>query len=285
VKRTAEGIQELSAFCREHRVELVVIEATGGYEKLPFALLWEAGMPCALANPRAVRRFAEAMGYLEKTDKIDAGMIAHFAASKGLVARPPAAPAQQRLRALVLRLRQITDALTAQTNQRRFVDDRLVLATIDEMVALLRRQARQIETEITSVIGADPVWKALDRAFRTIKGVADRTIARLCAELPEIGTFTGKAIAKLAGLAPLAKDSGQVQGRRRIRQGRVSVRSILVVIAEIVRRHDPDFAAFHAKLRAAGKPLMAVRVAIARKLLVRLNAKARDVRLELASNA
>jgi transposase len=285
VKRTAEGIEELSAFCREHRVELVVIEATGGYEKLPFMLLWEAGIPCALANPRAVRRFAEAMGYLEKTDKIDAGMIAHFAASKGLVARPPAVPAQQRLRALVLRLRQITDALTAQTNQRRFVDDRLVLATIDEMVALLRRQARQIEREITSVIGADPVWKALDRAFRTIKGVADRTVARLCAELPEIGTFTGKAIAKLAGLAPLAKDSGQVQGRRRIRQGRVSVRSILVVVAEIVRRHDPDFAAFHAKLRAAGKPLMAVRVAIARKLLVRLNAKARDVRLGLASNA
>jgi len=285
VARSTEGIEELLAFCREHEVELVVIEATGGYEKLPFALLWAAGVPCALANPRSVRRFAEAMGYLEKTDKIDARMIAQYAAAKELVAQPPAAPAQLRLRALVLRLRQITDLLTAQANQRRFVDDRLVLATIDEMVALLRRQARQLETEIAAAIGADPVWQALDGAFRSIKGIADRTVARLCAELPEIGTFTGKAIAKLAGLAPLAKDSGKVHGRRRIRQGRAGVRSILVLVAEIVRRHDPDFAAFHAKLRAAGKPPMAVRVAVARKLLVRLNAKARDARLALASPA
>ena len=105
------------------------------------------------------------------------------------------------------------------------------------------------------------------------------------AEMPEIGTLSGKAIAKLAGLAPLARDSGKVTGRRPVRAGRGGIRSILFVVAEIVRRFDPDLAAFHARLNAAGKPKKVTRVALAHKLLVRLNAKARDVRAELAQTA
>lgn len=279
--RTAEGIAALATFCRDHGVTLVAMEATGGYERLPFGQLWGHGLPAAVLNPRAVRQFAESMGFLEKTDRIDAGLIARFAEAKRIAAQPPASQDQQRLEALVARLRQITQTRTAQTNQRRLVSEPAVLGSIDELLALLNRQIRAFEAEIAAMIDKDPLWQRLNEAFRTIKGVADRTVARLMADLPEIGTLTGKAVAKLVGVAPLARDSGKSTGRRRVRGGRESVRSILFVVAEIVRRHDPDFAAFHKKLSEAGKAKKAIRVALARKLLVRLNAKAREIRAGL----
>ncbi|MBI1682461.1 IS110 family RNA-guided transposase [Caulobacter hibisci] len=278
VRRDPEGIAALGRFCVEHGVALVVMEATGGYEKLPFGLLWEAGVPCAIANARSVRRFAEAMGVLEKTDRIDAGIIADYARAKGLTAQAPEGPAQQRLRALVTRLRQLTELKVAQANQRRLVLEPTVLAIIDEMLALIARQSRALEVQIAELLSQDPLWRALDAAFREIKGVAGRTVARLMAEMPEIGTVSNKAVAKLAGLAPIASDSGKRQGRRSVRGGRAQVRSILVVVAGVVARHDPDLAAFHQRLIQAGKPRMSVRIAVARKLLVRLNAKARDAR-------
>lgn len=282
VERTREGIEQLLAFCRAHGVTLVVMEATGGYEKLPFALLWAQRMPCAIVNPRSVRRFAEGMGVLEKTDGIDTAMISWYGEVKGITAQPPASESQQRLRALVDRLGQLTQALVVQTNQRRLVTDGAVLASIEEITALLRRQIRSFEAAIADLLATDPLWRALDEEFRTIKGVADRTIARLMASMPEIGTLSNKAIAKLAGLAPIPRDSGKVHGRRSVRGGRRDVRAILFVVAEIVRRHNADFADLHRRLSEAGKAKKAIRTAIARKLLVRLNAKARDVRAQLA---
>lgn len=154
----------------------------------------------------------------------------------------------------------------------------MVLASIGEVIVLLARQIRSMETQIATLVAADPLWARLDAEFRTIKGVAQRTIARLMADLPEIGTLSSKAVAKLAGLAPMANDSGKRCGRRPVRGGRDSIRSVLFVVAEIVRRYDPDFADFHKRLNAAGKPKKVVRVALAHKLLTRLNAKARDVR-------
>jgi transposase len=286
---SAEGVAGLAAFCKQRGVGLVAMEATGGYERLPFALLWAAGVPAALVNPRQVRRLAEAMGLLEKTDRIDAGVIARFAEARRLVAQPqpPASGTQRRLAALVTRLRQLTALRVAQANQRRLADEPEVLASIDAVLALVARQTRGLEGRIAALIGEDPLWRALDAAFRAVKGVAGRTVARLLAELPEVGTLSGKAVAKLAGLAPIARDSGKRAGRRPVRGGREGVRSILVVVAGVVRRHDPDVRAFHRKLIDAGKPAMVVRVALARKLLVRLNAKARDARrgLELARAA
>ena len=146
------------------------------------------------------------------------------------------------------------------------------------MIALLKRQARALAGEIGSLIDDDPLWSQLDAAFRITKGVADRTVARLFAELPEIGIYSNKAVVKLAGLAPLADDSGARAGKRHIRGGRAGIRSILFLVADIVRRFDQSLAAFHRKLTAAGKPKMVVRIALARKLLVRLNAKAREAR-------
>lgn len=283
VERTPEGIAELGRVCARHGVDLVVMEATGGFEKLPFGLLWEAGLACAIANPRHVRRFAEAMGYLEKTDSIDADVIVAFAEAKRLVGQIPATPSQERLRALVTRLRQLTDLKVAQGNQRRLLTDAAAQASIDEILVLIRRHIRAFETDIAELLGNDPVWLALDRSFREIKGVADRTVAHILAQMPEIGTYSNKAIAKLAGLAPLARDSGKRTGRRAIYGGRSDVRSILFVVAAVVARHEPDFIAFRQRLLEAGKPKKVVRVALAHKLLVRLNAKARDARIAMAS--
>lgn len=281
----AAGVAELAAFCKQHQVGLVAMEATGGYERLAFAVLWGAGVPAAIVNPRAVRRFAEAMGFLEKTDRIDSGIIAWFAEVKRIAPHRPAGEGQQRLAALVTRLRQLTELRTAQNNQRRLVTEPAVLGSFAELLSLVARQIKAIAKEIAELIATDPLWRKLDLAWREIKGVADRTVARLMAELPEIGTLCGKAVSKLAGLAPLARDSGKLSGNRSVRGGRGTVRSILFVVAELVRRHDPDFAAFHRRLTLAGKPKKVIRIALAHKLLVRLNAKARDVRVQLACPA
>ncbi len=277
-ERSPEGIAALAAYCQSHAVDLVVMEATGGYEKLPFALLWKADVPVAIVNPRAVRDFANAMGFLEKTDRIDASVIAWFAATKGILPQKPASSNQERLAALVTRLRQLTDSRTVQANQRRLLDDPDTIASVDAIVALINRQIRSFEAKIAGLIDDDPLWQKLDAEFRSIKGVADRTVARIMAHMPEIGTLSNKAVAKLAGLAPLARDSGNAIGKRKVRGGRDSIRAVLFVVAEIVRRHEPDFAAFYKKLCESGKPKKVIRIALARKLLVRLNAKARETR-------
>jgi transposase len=277
----AAGIAELAAFCRRHGVQLVAMEATGGLERTAFLLLWDAGIACGLTNPKSVRRYAEAMGVLEKTDRLDAGMIARFALAKGLKPTSPPTPGQQRLKALVTRLRQVTDDLTIQKQRRSSAINDEMLASLDEVIALLKRQTRSLAGEIASLIDDDPLWARLDTALR-IKGVADRAVARLLAELPEIGIYSNKAVVKLAGLAPLADDSGARSGKRHIRGGRAGIRSILFLVADIVRRYDQSLAAFHRKLTEAGKPKMVVRIALARKLLVRLNAKARDAREQYA---
>lgn len=279
----AEGIAELAVFCREHQVELVAMEATGGYEQLSFAQLSQAGLPVAILNPRSVRQFAESMGRLEKTDRIDAGMIAWYAKVKKSRPLCPASPTQQHLRALVTRLRQLTEVRTAQLNQQRLVTDRSVQASFAQLLAFVARQIRDLEQSIAALLDQDPAWRELNQAFRTIKGVADRTVARLMAEMPEIGTLSNKTVSKLAGVAPMARDSGKYQGKRAVRGGRAPVREILFIVASVVGRYEPDFIAFQQRLRAAGKPPKVVRIALAHKLLVRLNAKAREARQRIAT--
>jgi transposase len=133
----------------------------------------------ALLNPRAVRRFAEGMGVFEKTDAIDAGVIAWFAAVKQADPCTPASAEQQRLKALVTRLRQLTELRTAQGNQRLLVRDRVVLTSFAKLLGVLASEIRALETAIAGLIAADPLWQKLDHAFRSIKGVADRTVARV----------------------------------------------------------------------------------------------------------
>jgi transposase len=283
-KNDAAGVAALAAFCAQHRVGLVAMEATGGYERRAFLLLSERGLPCAVTNARQVRLFAESMSVLEKTDRIDAHIIARFARAKDLRPTPLPSAAQLRLKALVARLRQVTDDLAVQKQRRSsLLDNTEMLASINEVIALLKRQSRTLEGEIASMIDDDPLWAHLSDTLRSIKGVADRTVAWLMADLPEIGTYSNKSIAKLVGVAPIANDSGKRQGKRPVRGGRANVRSILFLVAAIAARYDKSLGDFRDRLIAAGKEKMVIRIALARKLLVRLNAKARDARAGYAN--
>src|SRR4051812_27243426 len=162
------------------------MEATGGYERQPFGQLWAAGLPAAIVTPCSVRSFAKAMGVLEKTDHIDCGIVAWYGQTKCIKPMPPASATQQRLAALVVRLRQLTELKVEQTNQRRLVTEPDALASFEPIMAATKAMLRSLEAKIAEAIAADPMWVALDRAFRSIKGVAGRTVARLMAEMPEI---------------------------------------------------------------------------------------------------
>lgn len=286
---TVSGIADLLALCQAQHVDRVAVEASGGYERRLYLQLWASGLPVAICNARAVRDFAKSMGRLEKTDCIDAAIIAEYAAAhKKLVAHPPQSRQQQQLRALVTRLRQLTEVRATQLQQRHLVSEAEALASFTRLLTYLTGEIRQLQDRIAQLIDADPLWQQLDHAFRSIKGVADRSVACLMAELPEIGTLSHKAVSKLVGLAPLANDSGQRRGQRSIRGGRATLRHLLFIVASVVRRHHPDFAAFSQRLAAAGKAKKVILVALAHKLLIRLNAKARDARrqfLALASPA
>ena len=279
---SAEGIAALADFCKQHGVELVALEATGGYEKKPFALLWAQGVRVTILNPRAVRDFAKGMGLLEKTDAIDARIIARFAEVKGSTPCGPLSKQQEHLKALVTHLRQLTQMLVSQRNQASLVTDKTVRSSIATVVKVLVTRKLRVAAKIAAVMASDPMWQQLDQAFRSIKGVADRTVAAVVADMPEIGMLSNKAVAKLAGLAPLARDSGKKHGKRAVRGGRRQLRAVLFVVAGVVARHNPDFAAFQQRLSAAGKAKKVIRVALAHKLLVRLNAKAREVRTQFA---
>jgi transposase len=282
---TPEGIADLAGFVRAHAGgdALVVLESSGGCEKLAFVQLWADGISCAIINPRQARAFAEAMGYLEKTDRIDAQMLARFADARRLGPTPPPGEDQARLETITARLRQVTRDIIVQKQRRSATTDPLTLEQIGEALALFECQARRLATMIAQLIEQDPLWRAFDETIRSLKGLADRAVAYLVADLPELGTLSNKAIVKLVGLAPIANDSGRRNGKRRVRGGRASVRSILFLVADIARRYDTSLAHFREKLLAAGKPKMVVRIALARKLLVKLNAKMRDKRKQLAS--
>jgi transposase len=283
-ENSPEGIGRLADFIRIHAASLVVMESSGGVERLPFYMLWEQQIPCAIVNPRSVRDFAKAMGHLEKTDRIDAGVIAHYAATKSLKPTPPPSRNQQRLSALSARMRQVVSDVTVQKQRLHTAHDDMARQGLLEILALLKRQSKSLSTEIASLIDNDPLWAALDATLRSVKGVADRTVATLMADLPELGILSNKAIAKLAGVAPLADDSGKRKGTRRTRGGRSSVRVILFLVADIARKYDQSLTAFRQRLIAKGKCKMVIRIALAHKLLVRLNAKARETRAAFANN-
>jgi len=284
-KANSAGIEALAAFCQEHRVELVVMEATGGYEKLAHKGLYEAGLDVAVVNARSVRRYAESLNYFEKTDKIDAGVIADYGRIKRLVPLAPPSLAQEELTALATQLRQIVDARTSLKNQMRLVEVEAVLQSQKRLISAMNEEINHIENLIFERIRQDVIWSRLMQGLTTIKGVAERTVAYLLAYLPELGTLSAKTIAKLVGLAPIAKDSGKSQGKRHVRGGRVQIRSPLVFIASVGSRYDPKLRAFRQRLLNTGKPKMVVRTAVARKLLVIMNAKARDIRADLQISA
>lgn len=275
VANDAAGIATLRARLQELAPSRIVVEATGGYEAAVVLALAAAGLPVVRLNPRQVRDFARGTGQLAKTDALDAAVLAHL----GLVLPPPPrafpAAAVQRLRAAVQRRQQLVAMRVAERQRRRQAPEP-IRAEIDEHVQWLTGRIKQADAAIAAAIAADPQLAAQDALLQTAPGVGKVISATLLADLPELGHLTGKQLAKLVGVAPLNRDSGRHKGRRRIWGGRAPVRTVLYLAAGPAVRADATMAAFHARLTAAGKPKQVVRIAVAHKLLRRLNALVRD---------
>jgi transposase len=250
---------------------VVVLEATGGYETGAASALSAAGLPVAIVNPRQVRDFAKALGLLEKTDTLDAAVLAEFAARIQPTPRPLPDDLQADLQALVARRRQLVDMLTAERNRvplARGAVRKNVLAHISWLEKQLARTDRDLRTRIE----ASPLWRVRDQRLQSVPGIGPTTSACLLACLPELGALTHRQISKLVGVAPLPDDSGTRHGYRRIQGGRGHVRTALYMATVSAITHNPPIRASYRRWRAAGKSPKVALVAAMHKLLIHLNA-------------
>lgn len=278
VPRDHDGLTSLVARLRSLSPQLIVLEATGGFEVTVAAALSSAGLPLAVVNPRQIRDFARAIGRLAKTDALDAEVIAHFAQAVHPEPRPlPDAQAQE-LAELVARRRQIIEMMVAERHRLRVLRSPRLKKRIEQHLAALQRELTEIEDDLDDQIRRTPVWREKEELLTSVPGVGDATARTLLANLPELGSLDRKAIAALAGLAPFNRDSGSMRGRRTIWGGRASVRAVLYMAALVASRHNPTIAAFYGRLRQAGKPPKVALTACMRKLLTILNAVLRDQR-------
>jgi len=267
----ANGIAALVARLDHLRPALIVLEATGGYERPVVASLAAAGLPVAVVNPRQIRDFAKATGKLAKTDTLDARVLAHFAAAVQPAPRPLPDADTQALAAILARRRQLVAMLTAEHN-RLHTAPTAIRERIGAHIVWLEEELKGTDSELAQVIAADPTWRERDALLRSVPGVGPVLATTLLAELPQLGALTRHQVAALAGVAPLNRDSGTRRGIRTVWGGRARVRGALYMAALVATRYNPVIRAFYARLCAAGKPKKVALTACMRKLLTILNA-------------
>lgn len=269
---TPRGHRRLAKWLQALQPRQVVLEATGRYDQAVLDVLFAAGLPVVRMNPRQVRDFAKATGQLAKTDRLDAAVLARMAHALELPGYTPRADWQRRLGEWTQRRRQLVDALASERQRAEALTDPVLRRWSRTLVGQLARTVRELERNIALQVQARPELQAL----RSLKGVGPTLQATLASELPELGHLTGKAIAKLVGVAPLARDSGTLRGRRTTWGGRAQIRSPLYMAAMSAMRFEPRLKAFYESLRARGKAGKVAIVAVMRKMLVILNARMRD---------
>lgn len=270
------GHEALIAALKRQAVALIVLEATGGYEFECAATLQAAGLPVAIVNPRQARDFAKGMGYLAKTDKVDAGMLAQLAEAllrhpkrDKLINKALASEAQQHLSALITRRRQLVLMLVAERN-RLAMSHAATRKSLERVIKALEQELAQGEAELQRHLQAHHA--DLVSLLESTKGVGPATSSVLIAELPELGTLSRRAISALVGVAPFNCDSGRRRGKRAIYGGRASVRQTIYMAALVATRHNQAIKRFYERLLVAGKPKKVALVACMRKLLTILNA-------------
>lgn len=269
------GIATLVTQLQAQQPSLIVLEATGGFELVLVAELAAAKLPVVVTNPRRVRNFARASGQLAKTDKLDAQLLAHFAAALRPELRSLPTVQEEHLTALLTRRRQIVDMLTVEKNRLHTV--RATLRTdIEEHLTWLREKLAKLDAEIDDFVQASPLWSDKDALLQSAPGIGRVTASTLVALLPELGHLNRQEIAALVGLAPLNRDSGKKRGTRRIFGGRGAVRSVLYMATLSAVKHNPVLQQFYAQLLARGKAKKVALTACMRKLLVVLNAMLRS---------
>jgi transposase len=250
---------------------LIVLEATGGIERLVVRALAAAELPVIVANPRHVRDFAKATGQLAKTDRIDAHVLARFAEAVRPALRPLPDALTLELRALTARRRQITEMLTAERN-RLAQAHKPVQKRIVSHIRWLEAELERVDEELDKSIRQSPIWREQENLLKSVPGIGPVVSRTLLAELPELGNLSAKQIAALVGVAPFNRDSGSLRGRRSIWGGRAHVRAALYMAALVASRRNPVIRDFYTRLRAAGKLPKVALVACMRKLLTILNA-------------
>lgn len=272
--RSVKGLRTVVERLKKLPSSRVVVEASGGLEKLVVAELHAAGLPVAVLNPARVRQFAKARGLLAKTDRLDARVLAHFAATFQPSPGPVPSEEQQHLAELVARRRQLVEMHTAEQNRLGSAPPTLH-ARIQKHLDWLQAELDALNDEIRQLIKQHPDWQDKATLLCSARGIGPVTSAALLALLPELGQFNRKQIAALVGVAPFNLDSGRHRGKRHIRGGRASVRSALYMATLSAIRFNPVIRAFYQRLCTAGKEKKVALTACMRKLLVILNAMLR----------
>jgi len=266
-----EGIGKLVKKAKTIKAGLVLLEASGGYEALAVAALVEAKLPVVVMNPRRIRDFAKAQGILAKTDRLDARVIAEY----GIKLRPPVRDIPEEkfseLNQLIVRRRQVVGMLVAEKNRQGTAQGR-VKKKIQAHIIFLEKSLNDMDDELKEQIHKSPVWREKDEILRSAKGVGPVLSTTLLATLPELGRLNRKQIASLVGLAPFARDSGKMRGKRIIWGGRAEVRSVLYMGALNAIRTNPSIKTFYDRLVAGGKAKKVALTAAMHKLLLVLNA-------------
>jgi transposase len=276
VPNNEKGIGQIIESLKGAAISCIVIEATGGYERLLVNMLLDARLPAAVVNPSRVRHLAMGLGILAKSDPIDAFVLREFAR----LAQPRLAQKQStnqaELDALITCRRQLTSARTDQGNCRQTTTSKLARQSIDKVLKTLDKQIEELDKQIRQLIDSDDDFKNLDRILRSAPAVGPVLSSTVIADLKELGTADRRQIGSLVGVAPFDKQSGGYQGKRSIRGGRTQVRNVLYMAALAGMRCNPILKAFAQKLAAKGKPAKVIIVACMRKLLALLNVMVRD---------
>lgn len=273
-KSTAYG--ELVAELISLRPALIVLEATGGLERAVLTALHGAGLPVVVVNPRQVRDFAKALGQLAKTDRLDARVLAHFAAAIKPPLRPIKSQDDQELDALAGRRAQLIQILTQEKNRRAAAATDTVREEISGHIDWLEDRIAELDQQLKALVQSSPAWQSKAEIMLSVPGVGQVVCFSIIADLPELGTLNRQQISKLVGVAPLNRDSGKYRGSRHIYGGRARLRSALYMAALTATRHNPVIKEFYQRLRAKQKPFKVALIACIRKLLTILNVMVRD---------
>ena len=278
VERNAAGLERLVARLRALSPRVVALEATGGFETIVAAALASAGLPVVVVNPAQIRCFAKAIGQRAKTDPIDAAVIAHFAEATQVEPRPLPNEATRLLADLVGRRRQIIEMIVAERQREKRITVSRLKKSIARLLKALEKELASVDTDIDDAVRGSPAWREMEDLAVSVPGIGSTIARTVIAGLPEIGQIGGKQITALVGLAPFTRQSGQWRGQSFITGGRTAVRAALFMGAMVAAKHNPVLKVLFDRLVAAGKPKKVALIAVARKLLIILNAIIRDKR-------
>jgi len=254
---------------------LIVVEATGGYQRAVVLGLYEAGLPVSLVNPSRVRQYARASGLLAKTDKLDAFNLAEFGKQMKPRRFEAKSEAGRYICALLVRRRQVEEMLKAEKSRLRMAH-KAMSSSLERVIETLKEEIKLLEKDLDQFMKDNEDWQEQEQILTSAKGVGRVTAATLLAELPELGKLDRKKIAALVGLAPMNADSGKKRGYRKTKGGRKEVRNVLYMSTLVATRYNPLICAQYQELLRRGKVKKVALTACMRKFLTILNAMMRD---------